>query len=124
MHTKITNHFERSAGEIRDPEIMGSLLLEDDMAGVHNQTIDKDSNKLISMFCKDVPTFINEINAIWVKLKPCLKKLKANDLDSYLKLTKKSIKSQQHPKLNMCQVHKSTKVNQDVYLSVRGKSTS
>ena len=108
----------RRAGEIREPEVISGLLLAHNISGIHDQRIEGDSEKLVTKFCEDIPSFIYAVNKQWVKLKPVFKKLKAKDLEKYLRKTKKNIKSKLYPKPHMDIIHKVRKyIKAFLYLS-------
>lgn len=108
----------RRAGEIREPEVISGLLLAHNIAGVHDKSIDGNNTELVSKFCADIPASIDAVNKQWTKLEPVFKKIKAKDLDRFLRKTKKHIKSKLYPKPDMDLIHRVRKsIKAFIYLS-------
>lgn len=108
----------RRAGEIREPEVVSGLLLAHNIAGIHDQTIEGNSEDLVSKFCEDIPLFVYAVNKQWAKLKSVFKKISAKDLDKFLRKTKKNIKLKLYPKPDMNLIHRVRKsIKVFIYLS-------
>jgi len=108
----------RRAGEIREPEVVSRLLLAHNITGVHDQSIDGNSSDLVERFCEDIPAFIYAVNKQWTKLKSVFSKLKAKDLENFLRKTRKDIKSKLYPKPDMDLIHSVRKsIKAFIYLS-------
>lgn len=108
----------RRAGEIREPEVLTSLLLAYNIPGIHDQSIDRSSEKLALSFSNDVPSFTTIVNKQWLKLKSHFGKVKRKDLVHYLKKTKRNIKAKLYPEPATDLIHKARKLMKEfMYLS-------
>lgn len=106
----------RSAGAIREPDVLARLLLQHQIKGV--ELLPGDREELTTAFDSEIPHFIGKVKNLRNKLEADLKRVHRNDLKRYLRKKKKEIKRQLYPKPEIRILHKTRKaIKEVIYLS-------
>lgn len=106
----------KRAGKIRDQSIQTKLLSKYQVSRLKH--IDEIKPEFISAFKKDIPQLQNQIKIKSKELAPFINNVHKNDLQIYLRVKIKKVKSKLYPETKVDQIHKTRKlIKQMVYLS-------
>lgn len=108
----------RKAGAIRQGDVLYKLLLLYQLEEAKESRPERQSEKLIAGFQKQVPEFLNRIKSTKKELKGWLKKVNRKDFKRFREKADRDFKAFVYPALNTDQLHFARKlVKQIIYLN-------
>ncbi|MCA4895869.1 MAG: CHAD domain-containing protein [Cytophagales bacterium] len=106
----------RRAGEIRQPEVIYKLLLQNQIEGITDSQIPNadQEERLLSAFKNDVPMFIATVTAKRSKLKEYIKNLTEKKAGKYLTKRRRQVKRLLFPVFEPDALHKTRKIIKEI----------
>ncbi|MHA4847853.1 CHAD domain-containing protein [Flavitalea antarctica] len=108
----------RSAGAIRDADVLIGLLEQYQIEANYDELIPGDIKESIAAFNSALPVYIANVKRLWNKLKNDLKRVDRGELKRYVRRKKKEIELKLNPQPQMSSLHKTRKaIKEIIYLS-------